>query len=111
MFQYSLAPERDPVRRPPGLRRAVKVQRRVLHSSVAVHLLQPQLVAVHQALRLHHRLLPGEHAADLHEGLVLGLGDDHVHVDGHRQTDAGEHQVAVGPCRHLMGGERREQAA
>lgn len=38
----------------------------------------------------------GEGAADLHEGFVLGLGDDEVDVEGHQQADAAENQVAKG---------------
>lgn len=34
--------------------------------------------------------------ADLHEGFVLGLGDDKVDVQGHQQADTTENQVAKG---------------
>jgi len=38
----------------------------------------------------------GEDVADLHEGFVLGLGDDEVDVQGHQQADTTENQVAKG---------------
>lgn len=75
--------------------RAVELQRGVLDAAVAVHLLQLQLVPEDQALAVRDRLLPQEHLADLHEGLVFGLWDHDVDVDGHREANGGEHQVAV----------------
>lgn len=88
---------------------AVELQRRVLQTAVSVHLLQLQLVDVEQALGFQDRLLLGEHPADLHEGLVFRLWDYNVNVDGDRKTNCGEHQVAIGPGRHLMAEETREQ--
>lgn len=83
---------------------AVKLQRSILQGSVSVHLPQFELVEMAQALGLWHRLLGGEHLADLHKRLVLGLGDDEEHKGRHRQTHAAEHQVAVGPSGHLTPG-------
>lgn len=88
---------------------AVELQRRVLQTAVSVHLLQLQLVDVEQTLGFQDRLLLGEQPADLHEGLVFRLWDYNVNVDGDRETNCGEHQVAVGPGRHLMVEETREQ--
>lgn len=58
------------------------------------------------AIKLHHPdevgwegeegVAGGEDVADLHEGFVLGLGDDDVDVQGHQQADATENQVAKG---------------
>jgi len=59
--------------------------------TIAIHLLQFQLVPVDQALGLCDCLLLREHLADLHEGLVLGLWDDEIDVDGHGKTNAAEH--------------------
>lgn len=41
-------------------------------------------------------LAGSEDTADLHEGLVLGLGDDEVDVEGHQQADPTENQVGKG---------------
>lgn len=70
----------------------------MFQAAVAVHIFQLELVHVDQALGLWDGLLLSKHLTDLHEGLVFGLGDDNVDVDGHRHTNGGKHQVAVGPC-------------
>ncbi|TNN48596.1 hypothetical protein EYF80_041215 [Liparis tanakae] len=51
-----------------------------------------KLVSEDQALGLCDCLLLREHLADLHEGLVLGLWDDEIDVDGHGKTNAAEQQ-------------------
>ncbi len=79
----------------------------MVDTTVAIHLLQLQLVHVDQTLGLQDRLLLREHPADLHEGLVFGLWDHSVDINGHRQTNGGKHQVAVRPCRLLMVGRGR----
>lgn len=42
------------------------------------------------------RAARGKDVADLHEGFVLGLGDDKVDIQGHQQADTTENQVAKG---------------
>lgn len=63
--------------------RAVEVQGCVLEASVAVHLLQLQLVPQDEALGVQDWLLPGEHLADFHESFVFGLWNNEEDVDGH----------------------------
>lgn len=41
-------------------------------------------------------VIVGKHLTDLHEGFVLGLGNDEERVDSHDQADPTEDQVTVG---------------
>lgn len=92
------------------LRRAVKIQRCLFKATVAIHLLQLQLVTQDEALAVQDWLLPGEHLADFHEGFVFGLWDNEVDINGHWEANSGKHQVAEGASRHLRDGEEEESS-
>lgn len=52
---------------------------------------------------VRHLVLLGKNLVDLHEGPVLGLGDDHEDVDGGEETYGCEDDEAVGTEAHLWG--------
>lgn len=69
----------------------------MVNTTIAIHLLQLQLVPMCQALGLQNCLLFRKHPADLHESLIFSLRDNEMDIGGHGQANGGKHQVAVRP--------------
>lgn len=82
-------------------RRAVEFKWTILKWTISIHLFQFELVWVSEGLALFHSFFSSKHLTNLYKRLIFSFRNNKVHVDGHCQTHGTEHQIAVGPSRHL----------